>query len=279
MVSEEKQNENIETDLLLEAVFRKYGYDFRSYSRTSLKRRIRHRLMLSGLKNISELQHNILCSADRFSELLTDLSINVTEMFRDPSFYRALREEVIPRLRELPFIKIWHAGCSTGEEVYSMAILLKEAGLYDKARIYATDFNLAVVEKAKEGIYPVGMLKSYNHNYRMAGGEASFADYYIARYESAMIDRSLKKNIVFSDHNLSVDNEFGEMDMIICRNVLIYFDRSLQSRVCKMFCHSLVDGGFLCLGSKESIRFVECSEAFGDVAPQEKIYMKKVSAG
>lgn len=271
-----KQSENIELNLLLEAVYHKYGYDFRSYSRASLKRRVKKRLSLSGMSNISELQHAILYSDEQFAELLADLSINVTEMFRDPSFYRKLRTRVIPELAKLPFINIWHAGCSTGEEVYSMAILLKEAGLYDKCRIYATDFNQTVVEKAKEGIYPVKDLKDYIQNYRMAGGEASFTDYFTAQYDSALMDRSLKENIVFSDHNLAIDSGFAEMDLIVCRNVLIYFNRDLQNRVCKLFCSSLADRGYLCLGSKESIRFLSCEKVFEDVSKNEKIYRKNI---
>ncbi len=274
-----KKIEDIELNLLLEAIYCRYGYDFRSYSRTSLRRRIKHRLQLSGILTISDLQHSILYNEESFTDLLFDLSINVTEMFRDPSFYRALREVVVPQLARLSFIKIWHAGCSTGEEVYSMAILLKEAGLLEKARIYATDFNQAVLEKAKEGIYPTSMLKEYIHNYRMAGGLHAFTDYYTAQYDMALMDRSLKKNIVFSDHNLAVDSGFAEMDLIICRNVLIYFNKDLQNRVCKLFCSSLVNEGILCLGSKESIRFVDCNKVFEDIVQKEKIYRKRSFPG
>jgi chemotaxis protein methyltransferase CheR len=196
-------------------------------------------------------------------------------MFRDPDFFRTLRKEVLPELKRHPFIKIWHAGCATGEEVYSVAIMLKEEGLYKKTMIYATDMNEKVIQTAKEGIYKVENIKQYTANYKKAGGDASFADYYTARHEHAILDQSLKKNIVFADHNLATDSVFGEMDLIVCRNVLIYFDRELQNRIFKLFYDSLAEGGFLCLGTKESIRFSEHSDDFEDVAKKEKIYKKK----
>lgn len=269
------ENERIEIKLLLEAICLKYGYDFRNYAKASIKRRILHRLQLSGLKTISEMQYKILSDKQFFEILLQDLSINVTEMFRDFSFYQALRKKVIPTLEAKPFMKVWHAGCATGEEVYSMAIVLKEEGMYEKTRIYATDFSEEVLKKAKEGIYPIDRMKAYTHNYKKAGGQASFADYYTARYDHAIMENSLKGNIVFADHNLATDGVFGEMDLILCRNVLIYFTRDLQDRVFKLFRDSLYPGGFLCLGSKESIRFSEYSDDFEDVVKKERIYRKK----
>jgi chemotaxis protein methyltransferase CheR len=197
-------------------------------------------------------------------------------MFREPHFFRALREKIVPGLKILPFIKVWHAGCATGEEVYSLAIVMKEEGLYDKTQIYATDFNEEVIEKAKEGIYPIDGMKEYTENYKRAGGLASFADYYTARYDHAIMENSLKEHIVFSDHNLATDSVFGEMNLILCRNVLIYFNRQLQDRVIKLFTDSLCDAGFLCLGSKESIRFSKYSDDFEDVAMGDKIYRKKL---
>jgi len=265
-------NENIEIALLLEAIHLKYGYDFRGYSKSSLKRRIKRRLSLSDLKSICEMQHKLLYEKDFFETILLDFSINVTEMFRDPSFYRTIRKVIIPELKRLPFIRIWHAGCSTGEEVYSMAILLKEEGIYKKTRIYATDFNEQVIKKAKEGIYPIDRMKDYTTNYLKGGGRTSFADYYTAKYEFALMDKSLKEHIVFTDHNLVTDGVFGEMDIIFCRNVLIYFNRELQNRVFNLFRNSLRDGGFLCLGSKESVRFSDCSDDFEDIVKEEKIY-------
>lgn len=272
----ETSNENLEISLLLDAIYRKYGYDFRDYSTASIKRRILRRLSMSGLKSISELQHKIIYDESFFTSLLHDLSVNFTEMFRDPSFYHVLRKKIIPELNDLPFLKIWHAGCATGEEVYSVAIVLKEEGLYNRTQIYATDFNEKVIQKAKEGIYDIERLKMYTQNYQKAGGLASFADYYTARYEYVLMKKSLKKNITFSDHNLVTDGVFGEMNMILCRNVLIYFSRELQNRVFRLFKESLSNGGFLCVGTKESIRFSDISDDFEDVAKKEKIYRKKL---
>jgi len=268
------ENEDIELELLLNAICRKYGYDFRGYARASVKRRVKHRLSMSGLETISDMQRAVLYDREFFSTLLQDMSVNVTEMFRDPSFYRAVREKVIPELSGLEVIKVWHAGCATGEEVYSMAILLKEEGLYEKSRIYATDFDQAVLAKAKEGVYPIGSLKAYTRNYRDAGGLEPFADYYSARYEFVLLDRSLKENILFSDHNLVTDGVFGEMNLILCRNVLIYFRRELQDHVFELFRDSLCHNGILCLGAKETIRLSRHSEAFADLVKEEKIYRK-----
>ncbi len=269
------ENQKIEIDLLLQAISRKYGYDFRNYAKASIKRRIMNVLSSSGLKTISEMQHKLLYEKEFFETLLLKLSVNVTEMFRDPSFYRALRAEVIPQLKSRPFIKIWHAGCATGEEVYSMAILLKEENLYEKSWIYATDFNEQVLKKAREGIYPIDMLKKYSYNYQRAGGTASLADYYTARYDFVIMENSLKRNIVFSDHNLVTDGVFAETDLILCRNVLIYFDAKLQNHVFKLFRDSLSEQGFLCLGSKETVKFSEYADDFEDTVGKEKIYRKK----
>ena len=268
------ENENIEVELLLEAIYRKYGYDFRSYSRSTIRRRLLHRLALSRFRSLSEMQHRILYDLDFFEKLLSDISIHVTEMFRDPEFYKKVREEVVPVLKTYPFVKIWHAGCATGEEVYSMAILLKEEGLYDRAQIYATDFNEVVLQQAREGIVPMDQIRKYTTNYQAAGGRESFSDYYTARYDSAIFDQSLKKNIVFADHNLATDGVFGEMNMVVCRNVLIYFNRELQNRVVGLFKDSLCQYGFLCLGSKESLLFNKYEEYFEPVVESEKIYRK-----
>lgn len=269
------ENENIELQLLLEAIYLKYGYDFREYARASVKRRIMHRLAVAGLNNLAEMLHKLLHDVEFFERILLDLSIHVTEMFRDPSFYHALRTEVIPILRTYPFFKIWHAGCATGEEAYSMAILLKEEGLYARAQIYATDYNNVVLQKAKEGIYPLDQVKEYTQNYQQSGGRASFVDYYTAHHHSIIMNRALKENIVFANHNLETDGIFGEMHLILCRNVLIYFTRKLQNRVIKLFYDSLCPRGILCLGSKESLRFSEYSDRFEDVAVDEKIYRKR----
>ena len=275
-ITEERiTNEEIEIHLLLEAINMKYGYDFRNYSSAHMKRRINYRMSVDGIVSITEMQHKILYDKEFFNLVLSDFSINVTEMFRDPSFYRAFRKDVIPILKTYPFIRIWHAGCATGEEIYSMAILLKEEGLYDRAQIYATDFNKIVLQKAKDGIYPLSDIKEYTHNYQLAGGKSSFSDYYIAQYDSVIFEPSLKKKITFAEHNLVTDGVFGEMHVIICRNVLIYFNKELQSRVIKLFSDSLSNGCFLCLGSKENIKFSTSADNFEEVVSSEKIYRKK----
>lgn len=268
------ENEKIEFDLILQAIYQKYGYDFRDYAKASIRRRLRYRLSQSNLKTISEMQHKLLNDKKFFDRLLLDLTINVTEMFRDPSFFKLLREIVIFELKKQPFIKVWHAGCSSGEEIYSTAILLKENGMYESSLIYATDTNELVLDKAKSGIFPIEKMKDFTVNYRKAGGLASFADYYTARYDNAIMDNSLKKNIVFSNHNLVTDSVFGEMDLIMCRNVLIYFNRELQDRVFRLFRDSLRPGGFLCLGSKETVRFSSLSENFENAIENEKIYRR-----
>ncbi|WP_106058798.1 CheR family methyltransferase [Clostridium vincentii] len=267
--------EDIEVALLLEAIYMNYGYDFRSYSRAHIKRRVKNRLVISGLKNISEIQHMILTDRTFFQLMLPDFSINVTEMFRDPSFFLSIRKEVIPVLKTYPHVKIWHAGCSTGEEVYSMAILLKEEGSYSKTQIYATDFNESVLSKGKEGIYPIDRIKEYTINYQKAGGKESFSDYYIANYDFALLDKALKERIIFAEHNLVNDNVFGEMQMIVCRNVLIYFNKELQNHVIKLFYDSLCNGGFLCLGPKESLKFTEFESYFEPIVESDRIFRKK----
>ncbi len=270
------ENEKIELDLILEAIYQKYGYDFRDYAKASIRRRLRYRLSRSNIKTVSEMQHKLLYDKEFFDTLLLDLTINVTEMFRDPSFFKTLSETVIPELSNQPFVKIWHAGCSSGEEIYSTAILLKERGIYESSLIYATDANDAVLEKARSGIFDIDKMKDYTINYRKAGGLESFADYYTARYDSAIMDNSLKENIVFSNHNLVTDSVFGEMDLIVCRNVLIYFNRDLQDRVFRLFRDSLRPGGFLCLGSKETIRFSSYSDDFENIVEKERIYRRIV---
>lgn len=269
------ENENIEIKLLLEAIYQKYGYDFRNYAKASLKRQILNRLSRSGLKSISEMQNKLLNDCSFLETLIVDFSIHVTEMFRDPPFYKALREKGISYLKTYPFIGIWHAGCSTGEEVYSMSILLEEEGLYERSQIYATDYNDILLKKAKTGIFPIHNLKKYTSNYQKAGGTESFSDYYTADSNYVVMDKSLKKKIVFANHNLVTDGVFREMNLILCRNVLIYFDKTLQNRVIRLFRDSLCHHGFLCLGSKESLRFTEYEDDFEEISGTEKIYQKK----
>ncbi|WP_300670692.1 protein-glutamate O-methyltransferase CheR [Desulfoluna sp.] len=271
------ENERLEIQLLLEAIYLKYGHDFRSYAFTHTKRRLEHRRSIEGFKNFSEMQHRVIYDEAFFNSLLLDLSINVTEMFRDPWFYKRIRDVVLPHLKTYPYAKVWHAGCSAGQEVYSMCILLEEEGMDDRVQVYATDFNELILQKAKDGIYPMDLVRDYTANYQKAGGLRSFSDYYSADYDNVIMKRSLKDHVLFSSHNLVTDGVFGEMNVIFCRNVLIYFNKELQNRVLQLFWDSLCPGGFLCLGSKESLRFSSVADKFDVVSEREKIYRKKRS--
>ena len=266
--------ERIEIELLLEGIYRHYGFDFRSYAYASIRRRLWKRIEAEAFATVSELQAAILHQPQMMEKLLLDLSINVTAMFRDPTFYQAFRDRVVPLLRTYPYIRIWHAGCATGEEVYSMAILLQEEGLYDRSRIYATDINEVVLQKAKEGIFPLDRMQEYTENYIAAGGKRAFSDYYTAKYGGALFNPSLTKNVVFSLHNLVTDRSFAEFNVILCRNVLIYFDKSLQSRVHGLFYDSLATFGILVLGSKESLRFSPYEDNYEQINGPEKIFRK-----
>lgn len=268
--------EHLEIELLLEGVFRHYGFDFRSYAYASIRRRLWKRVQgeEGGLRTISDLQARILHDPDAMERLLLDLSVNVTAMFRDPSFYREFREKVVPLLRTYPFIRIWHAGCSTGEEVFSMAILLEEEGLYDRARLYATDINDVVLQRAKQGIFPLERMQEYTDNYIKAGGTRSFSEYYTAMYDGALFSPSLTRNVVFSPHNLVTDRSFSEFHVIFCRNVLIYFDKTLQNRVHRLFYESLAMFGVLALGGKESLKFSQFEPRYEKLSPTEKLYKK-----
>ncbi|EMJ93158.1 CheR family methyltransferase [Leptospira alstonii] len=270
-----KDTLDIEIDLLLEAIFQKYGYDFRQYSEAHIRRRLMSRLALSGLKSISEIQHHVLHDGAFAGRLLQDLSITVTEMFRDPDFYACLREKVIPILKTYPFVKIWHAGCSTGEEAYSMAIILKEEDLYERTIIYATDFNERALKTARAGVFKNESMKEYTSNYQLSGGKGSFSDYYTSDQEMVIMNQMLKKNIVWANHNLVTDSVFAEVNLVLCRNVLIYFKRDLQNKVHLLFFESLVNGGLLCLGSKEGISYGNLSEKYETLDSKQKIYKKK----
>jgi len=270
-----KDISELEISLLLEAVYQKYGYDFRQYSKAHIHRRIRNRLALSGLEDVSQIQSKVLNDETFTYQLLQDLSITVTEMFRDKDFYKSLRDNVIPVLKTYPFIKIWHAGCATGEEAYSMAIILQEEGLYDRTTIYATDFNQQALNRAKEGIFSNTLLKEYTANYQLSGGKESFSDYYSSSYGNVIMNQSLKKNIVWANHNLVSDSVFAEVHLILCRNVLIYFDVDLQNKVQKLFYESLINGGILCLGSKESLRFTDFFERYIELDKKQRIFKKK----
>ncbi|MEO6867555.1 MAG: protein-glutamate O-methyltransferase CheR [Gaiellales bacterium] len=266
--------EDIEAQLLLDGVHQHYGYDFREYSAASLRRRLAKRMNDEGLATLSQLQDLVLHDGEALSRLLMDLSINVTSMFRDPGFYASFREKVLPLLRTYPFFRIWHAGCSTGEEAYSMAILLHEEGLLDRARIYATDMNEAVLDKARAGIFPVDQMRENTTNYLKAGGTAAFSDYYLARYDGALFHRWLSENIIFAKHNLVVDGPFNEFHVVVCRNVMIYFDQNLQNRVHGLFYDSLARRGVLALGSKESIRFTDHAASYEELDPTWKLYRR-----
>jgi len=270
-----KDISELEIWLLLEAIFLKYGHDFRQYSKAHIHRRIRNRMAMSGLEDVSQIQSKVLNDETFAYELLQDLSITVTEMFRDKDFYKSLRENVIPILKTYPFIKIWHAGCATGEEAYSMAIILQEEGLYDRATIYATDFNQHALNRAKEGIISNATIKQYTANYQLSGGKESFSDYYTSSYGNVIMNQSLKKNIVWANHNLVIDSVFAEVHLILCRNVLIYFDINLQNKVQKLFYESLINGGILCLGSKEGLCFTDFFEKYTELDKKQRIFKKK----
>ncbi|MDP9068119.1 MAG: protein-glutamate O-methyltransferase CheR [Actinomycetota bacterium] len=266
--------ESIEMRMLLEAVYQHYGYDFRRYARGSLRRRLWRRADAEGVKTISGLQERVLHNPVAMDALLMDLSVNVTAMFRDPTFYLALREKVVPILRTYPFIRIWNAGCSTGEEVYSVAILLQEEGLLERARIYATDINERVLERAHEATIPLDRMQTFTQNYHRGGGTSAFSEYYKADRDQARIDRSLLENVVFAHHNLVSDRSFNEFHLIICRNVMIYFDKELQDHVHELFYESLVNLGIIALGNKESIRFSSVASRYDELDAEEKIYRR-----
>jgi len=272
--AEKNELENIEVELLLDGVHRLYGYDFRNYALPSLKRRIWHHVHAENVPSISALQEKVLHDRACFERFIHSLSIPVTEMFRDPGLFLTFRQKVIPLLRTYPYIRIWHAGCSTGEEVYSMAILLHEEGLYDKARIYATDINNRSLQQAKEGVYEISKMQQYTKNYLDAGGTRAFSEYYTAKYNSVILQPFLRKNIIFAEHNLATDTSFNEFNVILCRNVMIYFNDELRDHVHGLFNESLSRFGVLVLGSKESIHFTRYSESYEPLDRVEKIYRK-----
>lgn len=251
-----------------------YGYDFTEYAESSVKRRIINFMNVHKVHSLQDLSKILLKDESMFETFIQELSVTVTEMFRDPTFYKSLRDNVLSRLATYPVIKIWIAGCATGEEVYSIAILLKEEGLLERSIIYATDINQKSVFIAKEGLYTVDNMKSYTNNYNAAGGKSSLSDYYISKYNSVLFDKSLKQNIVFSPHNLTADKSFNEFQLVICRNVLIYFNQQLQNKVINLFHESLCSFGFLALGNKESLLFTDKKSSFEDIDKKERIFMK-----
>jgi chemotaxis protein methyltransferase CheR len=266
--------ERIEVQVLLEAIYQHYGFDFRGYALGSLKRRLWRRAYAEKVETMSALQDRVLHDPGVMERLLLDLSINVTSMFRDPTFFKALREKVVPHLRTYPFIRIWNAGCSTGEETFSLAILLKEEGLYDRARIYATDINEAVLTRARSGSFPLEKMRVYTENYIRAGGTESFSSYYTVDGDNARFNSDLIDQVVFAQHNLVSDAPFNEFNMIVCRNVMIYFGKKLQDRVHELFYESLDPFGILALGHKESIKFTKYEERYEALDAPEKLYRK-----
>lgn len=259
---------------LLESIRFAYGYDFTEYAEASVKRRMAHFMNNRSIETVHRLGKMLLKDERMFEEFVQELSVTVTEMFRDPGFYKSIRENVVKRLATYPIIKVWIAGCATGEEVYSLAILLKEEGLLDRSIIYATDINQKSLQIAKEGIYPVDRMKQYTQNYLQADGKNEFSQYYMAKYNSVMFDKSLRQNVVFSLHNLVIDQSFNEFQLITCRNVLMYFNRDLQDKVFDLFHESLCDFGFLGLGDKESLLFSAKKNSFEEIDRKEKLYRK-----
>lgn len=262
-----------EITMLLNDVATIYGYDFRQYSRASLKRRLNRICLVDRFSSFAELRYRVVNDASYLQHFIEEITVNVTEMFRDPSFYKVLRQAVMPRLGTYPLIRIWIAGCSTGEEAYSIAILLKETNLYHKSLIYATDINPTVLEKAATGIFPLNQMKAYSENYIRSGGSNDFSTYYVTGYDYAKFDSTLSERMIFSTHNLVSDTSFNEFQLILCRNVLIYFDKDLQERVFKVFDESLHNLGYLGLGTKETLRFSTIESHYRQVE-NEKIWRK-----
>lgn len=273
-ILQSEEIERIEIELLLEAVYRYYGYDFRNYALPFLQRRISHRVQKENLTSISALQEKILRDSRVIEGFLSDFSVNVTEMFRDPTFFKSFRTKIIPLIKDYPSIRLWHVGCSTGEEVYSMSILLHEEGIYEKTRIYATDINKNVLEKARLGSFPLNRMQLYTKNYIEAGGQRAFSEYYKAVDDKVFFHPFLQKNVVFAQHNLVTDQSFNEFDIIICRNVLIYFNKILQNHVHNLLYNSLSQSGFLGLGIREGIKFTSHEHCYGEFDASEKLYRK-----
>lgn len=267
MVSDE------EVEILLNDLFEVHGYDFTDYSRASIKRRINRLWAIDKFPSFAEFRYRLKFDEGYFKRFVEEITVNVTEMFRDPSFYKTLRTEILPVLATYPLVRIWHAGCSTGEEAYSMAILLKEANLLNKSLLYATDINSDVLQKGMEGIFPLSQMKQYSENYILSGGTEDFSVYYSAKYSHAKFSDQLRSKIIFSTHNLVSDHSFNEFQLILCRNVLIYFDRELQEKVLTLFDESLETLGYLALGSKETIRFSPLAGRYRQLN-NEKIWRK-----
>ena len=263
-----------ELDLFLERLNRRYHYDFRSYSRSSLMRRAEVARDRLGCASLSELQGRMLREPDALHEIIDSMTVQVSDLFRDPSYYRALRDQVVPHLRTFPSLKVWVAGCANGEELYSLAILFAEEGLLDRTMFYATEINRRALVKAGAGVYDIGRIPGFTANYQLAGGRSSLSDYYTAAYGGAAFNRALRQRTVFSEHDLATDQVFSEVHLVSCRNVMIYFDSALQDRVLELFADSLVRGGFLGLGAHETLRFSSRGAAFTAFNEQERIWRR-----
>ena len=268
--------EDLEIRLLLEAIFNRYGYRFRDYAEASMRRCVRAALARSGLAHLGELQHRLLCEPRFFASLLDDLTVRVSDVFRDPSFFCAFRQKVVPLLRTYPLLKIWHAGCASGEEVYTTAILLAEENLYDRAQIYATDMSSTALDMARDGVYPEERADGFERNYRESGGKHSLESYFSRAYGRVTVRESLRRNIVFFQHDLASDHGLGDMHVVFCRNVLIYFGSALREQAFQTFAGCLGRGGFLCLGSNECLSPAACAAFVECVAP-ERIYRRRAS--
>ncbi|WP_295519003.1 protein-glutamate O-methyltransferase CheR [uncultured Stenotrophomonas sp.] len=267
---------DLELKVLLEALYQRYHYDFRSYAVSSLRRRIRQAMQRYDCERLVDLQHRLLHEPDLFAHAMQFFTVQVSEMFRDPAYFKQLREQVVPVLRTYPSVKLWVAGCSTGEEVWSLAILLHEEGLLERSIVYATDINPAALATAEAGAYSIDRLAQFSRNYLAAGGTGSLSDYYATAYDGAVFDRQLRRNVVFADHSLATDTVFSEVHLVSCRNVLIYFNRDLQDRAVGLFREALVHRGFLGLGSKESLQFGRHHDAFEACSREHRLYRKVV---
>jgi chemotaxis protein methyltransferase CheR len=264
----------LEIELLLTGIAEHYGYDFRHYARASMTRRIRKAMQEAAVTTVSALQHKLLHDPDAAMRFVASVSVHTTSMFRDPDVYRVLRNEVIPLLRTYPFVRIWHAGCSSGEEVYSVAIMLEEEGLYDRCRIYATDISDVMLERARQGVFPIRAMQEYTRSYQHAGGTRDFSSYYVADHQHAVLRKSLRRHVVFSQHNLVCDSAFNEFQLIVCRNVMLYFDEVLRERTHDLFEASLSNFGVLVLGKKESLRFGAHAERYRELRDGLRIYRR-----
>ncbi len=272
-----KECENLELKLLTIAIYEGYGLDFREYAMASFRRRIEFFIKKHNYTNITNLTSDIIHNSETLRLLIDSISVTTSEMFRDPEVFLYIRSKIIPYLKTFPHIRIWHAGCANGEEVYSLAILLKEEGLYDRCSIYATDINETALTNVKEGIFPIKKMKEYSSNYQKSGGKLSLSEYYHAKYDSVKFDKSLIQNVTFSTHNLATDSVFMETQFVLCRNAMIYFDENLQERVLSLFNESLINGGVLCIGNKESIGFSSIQDSFQPFHKDYKIYRKNIN--